>query len=402
MKILYFANSRIPTEKAHGVQIFKTLESLVKTGVKASLIVPTRKNKQFNNTNSFEYYDVEKVFNLIKIKTLDPVWLMKLPQGVYIKVQTLFFLMSLFFYLFTIRLVTLKLWRSGQAQDDTRQAQGDVVFYTRDETLLPLLHYFSKKVIWEAHNLPQRKSWYLKYWQRCDNVITISQGLKNELVKLGIASEKILVAPDGVDLNKFKNQNSKIKIKEELNLPLDKNIVMYTGHLYDWKGAGVLLEVARNSQFSFFNFQTLFVFVGGTESDVKKFRDEARGLDNVVIVGYRPPAEIPQWLKAADVLVLPNSAKKEISSLYTSPLKMFEYMAAGNPIVATNLPSIIEVLNESNAVLVDPDNSESLAQGIKFVLENNDQARALTDKAYQDVQNYSWQKRGEKIIEFIT
>jgi len=91
MKILYFANSRIPTEKAHGVQIFKTLESLVKTGVKASLIVPTRKNKQFNNTNSFEYYDVEKVFNLIKIKTLDPVWLMKLPQGFILKYKLYFF-----------------------------------------------------------------------------------------------------------------------------------------------------------------------------------------------------------------------------------------------------------------------------------------------------------------------
>ena len=86
---------------------------------------------------------------------------------------------------------------------------------------------------------------------------------------------------------------------------------------------------------------------------------------------------------------------------YMSPLKMFEYMAAKRPIIASDLPSVCEVLNKENAILVKPDNPESLAQGIKKILEDKELANKMSYQAFSDVENYTWHKRVENILNFI-
>jgi len=82
-------------------------------------------------------------------------------------------------------------------------------------------------------------------------------------------------------------------------------------------------------------------------------------------------------------------------------MKMFEYMAAGKPIVASNLPSIGEVLNEENALLVESDNPKMLAEGINKVLQNRDFSAKISHKAFNDVQSYSWHRRSGKVLSFI-
>src|SRR3989344_2047521 len=175
-----------------------------------------------------------------------------------------------------------------------------------------------------------------------------------------------------------------------------KKIIMYTGHLFEWKGAQTLLQTARKLQTQ----DVIFVFVGGMEYDIEKFKEKAKDLSNVLIVGYKPHKEIPFYLKAADIVVLPNSAEEDISSKYTSPLKLFEYMASGRPIVASDLPSVREILNGNNAVLVKPDNLESLAEGVERVLNDKILADNISYAAFEDVKNYTWQKRAKAIVEF--
>ena len=82
--------------------------------------------------------------------------------------------------------------------------------------------------------------------------------------------------------------------------------------------------------------------------------------------------EIPYYLKATDTLVLLNSEKTEILKNWISPIKIFEYMASKKPIIDSNLPSIREILNENNAILVNSDNSEDLAISINIALETQD------------------------------
>jgi len=107
------------------------------------------------------------------------------------------------------------------------------------------------------------------------------------------------------------------------------------------------------------------------------------------------------WSKAVDILVLPNSGKTEISRNRTSPMKMFEYMASQRPIIASDLPSIKEILNENNAILVKSDDSEDLASNINVILKNQDFSDKILMQAYQDVQKYSWINRVKTILFFI-
>ena len=109
------------------------------------------------------------------------------------------------------------------------------------------------------------------------------------------------------------------------------------------------------------------------------------------------------WLAAADVLALPNSGRESISARYTSPLKLYEYMASGRPIVASDLPSLREALTRGeNAWLVAPDDPAALAAGIKSVLDDPEHAGAMAERARQDVQGHTWTARAERIVAFVS
>lgn len=381
MKIIYIANARIPTEKAHGLQIMKMCEAFSNNGADLELVLPTRLNtEEFKKTNPFEYYRVKENFKIKTLKTLDPIFLISRPFGVYIKFQFLFFIFGLLPYLFF------------------KKNKQDYIFYLRDEQLLPLMHFFSKKVVWEAHNMPQNKKHYLKYWQKCYKIIAITAGLKNELIENGLSADKILVSSDAVDLDQFSNiSESKEVLRNKLNLPLNKNIIIYTGHLYKWKGVQTLADAA-----SFLSDQELVVIVGGTDKDILDFKDKNKDLKNILIVGHLPQHQIPAYLMAADILVLPNSAQSNISKIYTSPLKLFEYMAAQKPIIASDLPSIREILNTDNSVLVEPDNPQKLAENIKLILQNSELSDKISKQSYIDVKKYSWQKRAQSIVDYLS
>jgi glycosyltransferase involved in cell wall biosynthesis len=142
------------------------------------------------------------------------------------------------------------------------------------------------------------------------------------------------------------------------------------------------------------------VLVGGELSEIRKIKDEYQ-LRNLILIDRQPHTKIPYYLKAADVLVLPNKKGDAMSEKYTSPLKLFEYMAAGRPIVASDLSSIREILNDKNAVLVVPNNPHMLAGGIRKILEDQEFAGQLVSQGFSDVHNYSWEKRTDKILNFI-
>lgn len=377
MKIIYIANARIPTEKAHGLQIMKMCEAFASQGLDLELIIPNRINTpKLKGINPFDYYHVKKNFKIKKIKSFDPRFLLIGPSGIYIKFQVLFFIFGLLIYLF---------FKNNKQEN---------IFYTRDEQLLPLLQLFSKKVVWEAHNLPKHKNFYLKYWHKCYKIISITNGLKTELVKNGLGGDKILVSSDATDLDQFINiKESKEDLRRKLNLPLDKNIITYTGHLYKWKGVQTLVDAM-----SLLSNNELLVIVGGTDKDIFDLKNSTKGLANILIIGHLPQYQIPGYLKASDILVLPNSASSVISHTYTSPLKLFEYMASERPIIASDLPSIGEILNNYNSILVDPDDSQKLAKAINLVLSDATLSDKISKQSFADVQKYTWSERAKIII----
>ncbi|HOZ36495.1 MAG TPA: glycosyltransferase family 4 protein [bacterium] len=375
MKIIYCANVRIPTEKAHGLQIMKTTEAFCTAGAATELVVPRRANPCQTGVDPFAFYRVAQKFPLITLYSPDPAWLMSGPAGLYIKAQSFFFIIWLFFYL---------LFKKNKA---------NYIFYTREEYLLPVLLLFSRQVVWEAHSLPHRVCWYKKFWSSCLKIVVISQGLKDALISLGLKPGKIIVAPDGVDLDDFHPAMSPAAARAQFGLPQDKKIILYSGQLYVWKGAETLAQAAH-----LLLADCLIVFVGGVGEELQKLKRQFGAANNILILGQKPYTNIPYYLRSADVLVLPNSGVSERSRLWTSPLKLFEYLASGTPIVASDLPSVREVLNDQNSFFFTPDNPESLAKAINSVFGDPSRARAKTVQALMDSRAYSWSKRAELII----
>ncbi|MFH1890149.1 MAG: glycosyltransferase [Candidatus Kuenenbacteria bacterium] len=386
MKILYISNSRIPTVKAYGHQIMKMCQVFAAQKVAVELVCPTRKNPQFKSMDPFEYYHIKKIFKIKKILSYDPHWMMKLPQGTYIKFQLAFFTVSLFIYL---------LFKKNKAE---------YIFYTRDEYLLPVLHLFSKRVVWEGHSLPRRKKYYAKYFKKCHRIAVLTQELKKMLIKLGVSQDKILVSPDAVELEIFAISESRQDARQKLKLPKNKIILGYTGS-FKTKNMDKGIQDILNSIVILKekNIDILFVAVGGSQADIDFYLSMAKDLkvqDRALFLDKVDQSALALYGQAFDILLMPFPYTKHYA-YFMSPLKMFEYMAAKRPIIATHLPSIKEVLNQENSIFVKPDNPQDLAQGIITLIYNPNLACQLAKQAFIDVKQYTWQKRAERIIGFL-
>ncbi len=169
-------------------------------------------------------------------------------------------------------------------------------------------------------------------------------------------------------------------------------IVTYCGHLYPHKGVHHLIQAAKYLP------DILFCIVGGWPEDIERCRGLARGIDNLMFVGFVPNRDVPKYLAAADLLILPNSMRHK-DAYFTSPLKLFEYMSAGKPIVASDIPAFKSLLrHRENAYLVTPDSDRAIAGGIEALCNDRALSQTIADRARRDVQRFTWAKRAESIL----
>ena len=367
MKLIYLANMRMPTEKAHGYQTAKMCEAFADFGTDVFLVVPKRKNHIAKNI--FDYYQVKKNFRFQKISCIDSVSFGRIG-----------FLFESFTFLFSSAFFVFK--KTG-------------IFYTRDEIIAWFFSFFGKECVWEAHR--GGLNFFVRgIIKRNIKIVSITKNLKDFYVSKGAKESSVFVAPDGVDIQEFSLGVSKTEARKKVGFSEDEKIVLYTGHLYEWKGVDTLALAGKT-----LSKDTKIVFVGGTEKDMNRFREKYKDISNVIVLGDKPHHLMPWYLASADVLILPNSGKDDISRLYTSPIKLFEYMASNRPIVASDLPSIREILNEENAVFFSPDNPESLASSVKKVLENQPLADKISRACLEKIKEYTWEKRAKNITDFI-
>jgi glycosyltransferase involved in cell wall biosynthesis len=150
----------------------------------------------------------------------------------------------------------------------------------------------------------------------------------------------------------------------------------------------------------------LFLIVGGLEKDVMRCRSLAREKNaaNIKFTSYVPHHMVPLYLAASDLLVMPYTTRMTIrggtqAQDFTSPIKLFEYMASGRPIVATSIPSVSEILEDGvNAVLVPPDSADALREGMKRALGDISLAARISERASSDVHSYTWEERAKKLL----
>ena len=119
------------------------------------------------------------------------------------------------------------------------------------------------------------------------------------------------------------------------------------------------------------------------------------------IDGFQPAAKVPLYLAAADVGVVPNRARPAISARYTSPLKVFEAKAAGLPLVASDLPSLREVLGEDEAVFVAPDDARALAEGVAALLADGPDRARRSARMRALAPEHTWDTRAQRVLAWM-
>jgi len=363
-------HGRFPSEKAHGIFAAKGAEAFANNGATVKLLVPNRRGVQ--ESNPFSYYKLKENFSIRHLFTLD-LFTLPLKSFAFRVSLVLFSVSTLFFILF--------------------DSAEEKIIYTNEIFPAFLVGFFtSRKVVYELHDFPEQSIWFYKIaFSFVHKFIATNTWKGSELQRVfNIESNRILVELNAVDVSDFVIEISKEEVREKLDLPQGQKIVVYTGHFYSWKGTDTLLEAAKiTPSFDFY-------FIGGTDSDIAKVRGEYAGVENIHIVGHRPHSEIPLWQKAADVLVLPNTAKEKISKYYTSPMKLFEYMASRRPIIASDLPSVREIGGDDELSLVEPDNSKILSEAIL-----NSEEGSKVKAAFKKIQNHTWDKRAGRILSAI-
>lgn len=375
MKLYYILNSRLPTEKAHGYQISKMCEEFSKAGIEVELWLPQRKNPI--SEDLFSFYNIKRNFKVRYIRCPDIV------RYSSILGKFAFWLQEVFF-IFAARRIPI---------------EHDSIIYSRDSGIIFIYSRMNYKTIYDAHNFTKHNiRIFLKLLSRVSKIIANTSGTATEFIKRGFTN--LLVAPNGVDLEAFSFKKDVFSLREELDLPRNFKIAMYVGHLYVWKGIDVILKAAQNLKD---RSDIKFVLVGGTLDDIKNYRQiiENRRISNVLFLGYQKKDRIPFYLKAADVLLLPNIPSSKESESYTSPIKMFEYMASGVPIIASDLPSIREALDNETAYLFKAGDSLELSSAIEKAFSDKTGSRQRAENAKEKSKKFSWSKRAQSILEFI-
>lgn len=264
-------------------------------------------------------------------------------------------------------------------------------------------------VIYEMHDRPTGSfgpSWLRRFARLPGRkrVLFITRALRQKTAEefgVGFADNEVQIAPNGVELERYAKIPAPAAARRQLNLP-ERLTAVYTGHFYAGRGMDVLWSLAQAFP------QVNFLWVGGRAPDVQLWQEKARlaGLENLTLTGFVENARLPLYQAAAEIALMPYERSIAGSSGgnsadICSPMKMFEYMAAGRAILSSDLPVIAEVLNARNAAFAAPEDPADWARAFAGLLADAARRENLGVQARQDVVEYTWRARAKPVLSWL-
>lgn len=383
MTVLYFADTRFPIERANGVQSMATCHALAVRGHDVTLVV--RPDNATRPRDPFTFYGWEPI-NTLHVQTV--------AAGGAGPTRRIRYLL---------------------AAAHVAVTQRDAVVLTRDLGLAAWLLQLPKAtrpaLVYESHGLADIVATEMpallgqpafapsasklkrlarreeRVWRRAGAYVTITQALATELTQRFGPRPNVFVVPDG----------ARSVDRADQPAPTDGRFTAgYAGHLYPWKGVDVFVRALAQAP----GVHGLIVGGHPGERDLERVRALVQSLaieSRVTITGLVPPRDVIPLLRAANVLVLPNTASA-ISERYTSPLKLFEYLTLGRAIVASDLPAVREVLrHDDTAWLVKPGDAGDLAVALRALRDHPDDAAGLGARAAALAPFFTWDARADKL-----
>lgn len=371
MKIIYVTNSRFPSEKAQSDHVMQMCQAFAQLGHEVTLFVPDRKGVAAQDP--FAYYARPQTFTFERLPCLDwtgPGWWGRI--GFFL--QTISFILAL--------------------RARIRRIQPDVV-YSRELFAL-VWSYSGARRVWESHAI-HRSSLAAWLARRLDLVVTLTQESARQFFDLGLVKERVFVEPDAVDPALFSSMPSRETAREVLGVSSDEALCLYVGKFTTMgmpKGLEESIEAINILRSEGKKIRLLAV--GGTPEELQKYAPFAG--DGVTFLGHQPQTELKRFYAAGDIALMPFPYTRHYA-FFMSPLKLFEYLMSGLPIVASDLPSVREILSEKEAYLPEPGSVPALAQALCYILSHSEEARAKALRSQELALRYTWQARAQRISE---
>ena len=370
MRILYVSGSYVPSRRASSVQVMRMCAALARQGhevLLASKHCPPR--QEAGVEDDFAFYGAEPRFRVAKLPRPE-----RRGGGL--------------------------LYLRGVLRLDAQGPPFDL-YYCREQAAAWLLSRRRRPVLFEAHVLPT--GWGTRWIHRrllaapsLRRLVVISAALRDRLAGLGLAPAHgdVVVAHDAAD---------PVAVEPATPIAGRAPRLGYVGHLYRGRGVELLLALAEQLP------SCELHVIGGSEADLDRWRGGRRPR-NLVFHGFAPPARLADLYADLDILLMPYQrsvgaagGRSDISA-FMSPMKLFEYMATGRPIVASNLPVLGEVLrHDDNALLVPPSEVAAWREAVQRLLDEPDLRRRLGEAARsQQLELHTWDGRARAVLEGLS
>ncbi len=374
MRIYYFSGASFPSPESRSVHVMKMCEAFGKAGHDVTLFAMG--NPRLDHDKIFKSYDVTGCFKL------------SLSHDVNIPVLSGYKRM---------RHISEKIKAMGEP---------DMVF-GRDPIAIALFAPPRSSVVFEASQMPQNKSQSAAIARIIkkpgfSGIVALSDPLKQDLLKKypTLRPEQVFVAHDAAEVPH--NISGEAAPASTLKGREKAFRVGYAGTLHQGKGVSMILKLAPQLP------DCDFHIVGGSKEDLAKYR-KGKPAENVIFYGHQPHANVAGYLKAFDIVLAPYQHEALIKSgknisRWISPMKVFEYMAAQKPIVASSLPILRAFLtHEQNALLVPPGDPIGWLEAIRRLKSDPALCQKLSENAFADLKkNFTWDKRVDIVLDFAS
>lgn len=370
MKISCITTSVIPSNTANSIQAMKVVHALYQLGNEVNLIVPDYGKADWNEIA--DIYGLQSEFEI--------TWMP--------------FYESLKKYDFC--------WNAVNSS----RSRGAKVVYTWALQAADFALLRNIPCAMEFHDFPMGPfgpilfRWYMRL-ETPKLTLTTTQALADgieDLFKFRFAQESLQIAPNGTDPERYHNLPDPKEARRMLELK-EGITIGYTGHFYQGRGMDILIELAKSLP------EINFLWIGGREKDIQPWRSRLsnQNIKNVLISGFIPNSDLPLYQAACDILLMPyekkisGSSGGEISRVI-NPMKMFDYLAAGRAIVASEIPVFHEVLDEKTAVFCEPENPGDWTAKIRNLINHPEGINRLASNAKNKAALYTWKKRAAESI----
>ncbi len=376
MKIAYLSSAPIPSTTAHSLQVMKMCQAMAQEGHDVTLLLPPS-GRSPSRKELGRMYGIEMDFDIRRVGLL-PI-----------------------------------LGRRGLAMAEASEAMrlSPDLAYARGVDIAWAACLRGLYTVLEIHHPPTGRlgPLYLRWlahpgpgsgWTSA-RMLVISSKLEEILREEypSLAGTPLLVAPDAVDLERYRKVPVPRTARTRLGLPPARFTAGYFGTLVAGRGVEQILDMAERMP------DAEFLILGGDPESVLEWKTRAAKQENVRWLGHIPNAEVPLYQAACDALLMPYQSQVTVQGKgntadIMSPMKMYEYMAAGRLILASDLPAVQIALNRRNSVLLPSDRIDLWVEALERARRKPDWAKTLAARAQKDVQPHTWRNRVRAILDY--